>query len=87
MVTVLEEEKQVFYSTTGISNDKGLLEIEFLIPENSIRQTFTVITNVENENSKSSKILEIFSLGEISDDGKSSSQYKRLNVLNNSRIH
>ena len=72
-VTVLDEENQEFYSINGITNDKGLLEIEFLIPENSIQQTLTVTINAENENSKSSKIFEIFSLGEISDDGKSSS--------------
>jgi len=62
-VLVVDEENQEFYSTDGITNDKGLLEIEFYIPENSKRETLTVTINAENENSKSSKILQIFSLG------------------------
>ncbi len=62
-VLVVDEENQEFYSTSGITNDKGLLEIEFYIPENSKRETLTVTINAENENSKSSKILQIFSLG------------------------
>ena len=62
-VVVVDEENQVFYSTTGITNEKGLLEIEFFIPENT-KQTFTVTINAENENSKSSKILQIYALGE-----------------------
>jgi len=48
-----------------------LNDIEFLILENLIQQTLTVTINTENENSKSSKILQIFSLGKDSDDGKS----------------
>jgi len=63
-VFVVDEENQEFYSTSGITNDKGLLEIEFYITENSKRETLTVTINAENENSKSSKILQIFSLGE-----------------------
>ncbi len=66
-VLVVDEENQEFYSTDGITNDKGLLEIEFYIPENSKRETLTVTINAENENSKSSKILQIFSLGRESD--------------------
>jgi len=62
-VLVVDEENQEFYSTDGITNDKGLLEIEFYIPENSKRETLTVTINAENENSKSSKNLQIFSLG------------------------
>jgi len=62
-VLVVDEDNQEFYSTSGITNDKGLLEIEFYIPENSKRETLTVTINAENENSKSSKILQIFSLG------------------------
>jgi len=62
-VLVVDEENQEFYSTDGITNDKGLLEIEFYMPENSKRETLTVTINAENENSKSSKILQIFSLG------------------------
>ncbi len=62
-VLVVDEENQEFYSTDGIINDKEILEIEFYMPENSKRETLTVTINAENENSKSSKILQIFSLG------------------------
>ena len=65
-VLVVDEENQEFYSTVGITNDKGLLEIEFYIPEKS-RETLTVTINAENENSKTSKILQIFTLGQPSD--------------------
>jgi len=71
-VLVVDEDNQEFYSTSGITNDKGLLEIEFYIPENSKRETLTVTINAENENSKSSKILQVFSLGAEPDDGSSS---------------
>jgi len=70
-VLVVDEENQEFYSTNGITNDKGLLEIEFYIPENSKRETLTVTINAENENSKSSKILQIFSLGREPDGSTS----------------
>ncbi len=49
---------------------KDFFEIEFFIPEKS-RETFTVTINAENENSKTSKILQIFSLGEPPDHGGS----------------
>jgi len=62
-VLVVDEENQEFYSTNGITNDKGFLEIEFFVPEKT-RETFTVTINAENEDSKTSKILQIFSLGE-----------------------
>ncbi len=68
-VLVIDEENQEFYSTNGTTNDRGLLEIEFFIPENSKRETLTVTINAENENSKTSKILQIFNLGEPSDHG------------------
>ena len=71
-VIVLDEDNKEFYSSSGITNDKGLLEIQFPIPENYPRQTFEVTINAENENSKSSKTFQIFSLGEESDDGSSS---------------
>jgi len=71
-VLVVDEENQEFYSTDGITNDKGFLEIEFYIPENSKRETLTVTINAENENSKSSKILQMFSLGRAPSDGAAS---------------
>ena len=66
-VLVIDEDNQEFYSSSGITNNKGFFETEFLIPENSIRETLIVTVNAENENSKSSKILQIFSLGRIPD--------------------
>ena len=71
-ILVVDEENQEFYSTDGIINDKGILEIEFYIPENSKRETLTVTINAENENSKSSKILQVFSLGAEPEGGSSS---------------
>ena len=71
-VIVLDEGNQEFYSSNGVTNDKGLLEIQFPIPENYPRQTFEVTINAENENSKSSKTFQIFSLGEATDSGGSS---------------
>jgi hypothetical protein len=71
-ILVVDEEDQEFYSTDGVINDKEILEIEFYIPENSKRETLTVTINAENENSKSSKILQIFSLGRAPSDGASS---------------
>jgi len=71
-VSIIDEQNQEFYSTSGITNERGLYEMEYLIPDNSKRETLTVTINAENENSKSSKILQIFSLGAEPDDGKSS---------------
>ncbi|MCH7524710.1 MAG: hypothetical protein IIC74_06815 [Bacteroidetes bacterium] len=70
-ILVVDEENQEFYSTDGIINDKELLEIEFYIPENSKRETLTVTINAESENSKSSKILQIFTLGNEKTGGAS----------------
>jgi hypothetical protein len=50
-----------FYSINGINNNRGFFSTDFLIPKNSQRQILTVTINVENENSKSSKILQVFS--------------------------
>jgi len=71
-ILVVDEADQEFYSTDGIINDKEILEIEFYIPENSKRETLTVTINAENENSKSSKILQIFSLGRVPSHGAAS---------------
>lgn len=64
---ISDDENQEFYSIDGITNDKGLLEIEFFVPEFTIG-VFTVTINAENENSKTSKILQIFSSSEPSHD-------------------
>ena len=71
-VLVMNEDNQEFYSSSGITNNKGFFETEFLIPENSKRETLLVIINAENEDSKSSKILQIFSLGRIPANSTSS---------------
>lgn len=70
-VIVLDEENKEFYSVNGITNDKGFFTTEFLIPDRSQRETLTVTITAENENSMSSKILQIFSLGQIPDGGSS----------------
>ena len=59
-ILVTDDENQEFYSVDGITNDNGLLEIEFFVPRYAIGE-FTVTINAENENSKTSKILQIFS--------------------------
>jgi len=71
-IIILDEEDNEFYSSSGIVNDKGYFTTKFLLPENSPRQTLTATITAENENSKTSKILQIFVLGNQSDDGKAS---------------
>ncbi len=62
-ILIIDEENQEFYSSNGTTNDKGLYEMQYLLPDNYKRQKLTVTINADNENSKSSKILQIFSLG------------------------
>ncbi|AJW70929.1 hypothetical protein [Nitrosopumilus adriaticus] len=71
-VTIVNEDNQEIFSSSGITNENGLFQTEYFIPENSKRETLTVTITAESENSKSSKLLQVFSLGEPSDDGKSS---------------
>ncbi len=71
-VIIVDEDSQNVYSSNGITNNNGLYEMEYLIPENSKRETLTVTINAENENSKSSKILQVFSLGRVPSDGAAS---------------
>ena len=66
---VIYDEDQEFYSIDGITNDNGLLEIEFFVPTYTVGE-FIVTINAENENSKTSKILQIFS-SSTPVDGKS----------------
>lgn len=65
-VNITNENKQEIFSSTGITDDKGLFETKYLIPDNSKRETLTITINAENENSISSKILQVFALGNIS---------------------
>ena len=64
-VIVLDENKEEFYSTSGITNSKGFFETEFYIPERYPLETLTVTIIAEDDDSKSSKILQVFTLGAI----------------------
>ena len=58
----MKKDKEVF-SSSGVTNDFGFFGVEFLILDNSKRETLTVTINAENETSKLTKVLQIFSLG------------------------
>ena len=64
-VTVLDENNDEFYSVTGVTNNKGFFETEFYIPERYPKETLTVTINAEDDDSRSSKILQVFTLGAI----------------------
>ena len=66
-ITVLGKNGQTFSSSEGITNERGFYNTEFFIPKNNQPETFTVIINAENDNSKSSKTIQIFNLGEVPD--------------------
>lgn len=62
-VLVIDGKSQEFFSTNGTSNDSGFYETKFWIPDNYRRDTLTVTIDAENENSESSKILKVSTLG------------------------
>ncbi len=62
-VLVLDGSNQEFFSNNGTTDDKGFFEARFWIPDNYKRDEFMVTIDAENENSKSSKILQLFTLG------------------------
>lgn len=68
-VSITDENNQEVFSFEGITNDEGLIETKYLIPDNSGIETLTVTINAENENSISSKILQVFVLGNLSNNG------------------
>lgn len=68
-IIITDEENKEVFSSNSITNDKGLFETKYMIPENSKRETLTITINAENENSSSSKILQAFALGNIPTDG------------------
>lgn len=68
-VFIEDENDQQIFSSSGITNDKGLFETKYQIPDNSKRETLTITIIAENENSASSKMLQAFALGNISIDG------------------
>ena len=61
-ILVLDGENQTFYSTNGTTSNFGFFETEFWIPDNYKRDLLIVKIDAENKNSKSSKILQIFTL-------------------------
>lgn len=65
--TILDKNGQIFSSSDGTTNERGFYNMEFFIPKNIQSGTFTVIINAENDNSKSSKTIQIFNLGEVPD--------------------
>lgn len=69
-ITVTNSEDQEIHSFRGLTSNAGLFEAEFFIPENSRQETITARIDAYNENSETSKILQIFNLGRInsSDD-------------------
>ena len=64
-IIVLDENNDAFYSTTGVTDEKGMFETEFYIPERYPKETLTVTINATDNDSESSKILQIFTLGAI----------------------
>jgi hypothetical protein len=60
-VTVMDNNIEIF-SGEGTTNENGLFEIGFITPADKVN-TYAVTINAENENSMSTKILQIFNLG------------------------
>ncbi len=60
-ILVIDDENQEYYSTNGTTDGLGLLQIEFFVPKYTVGE-FIVTIDAENENSKTSKILQILSL-------------------------
>jgi hypothetical protein len=70
-IKVLDINGNIFSSSEGISNNRGFYTTEFFIPKNTQSETFTIIINAENIDSKSSRTLQIFNLGEVPDHDSS----------------
>ena len=70
-ITITNEEDQEIFSSYGITNEKGLFETKYLVPDNSKRESLTIEITAENNNSFSSKILQAFTLGNIPSNGGS----------------
>lgn len=64
-VKITNEDQQIVFSSNGVTNENGLFETQYLIPENSKRETLILTIDAENESSATSKILQVFSLGRI----------------------
>ena len=63
-----DEDGQIVFSSNGTTNQNGLFESKYLIPENSKRETLLLSINAENDSSSTSKIFQVFSLGQIPDN-------------------
>ena len=64
-ILVLDGRNEEFFSTNGTTNNSGFFETRFWIPDNYRIDTLTVTIDAENENSKSSKIFQIHTIGRI----------------------
>lgn len=67
-----DEDGKIVFSSNGTTNQKGLFESQYLIPENSKRETLILTIDAENEKSSMSKIFQVFSLGRMPSDGAAS---------------
>ncbi len=62
-VLVLDGNNNEFYSSNGTTDEKGFFETRFWIPDNYKRDSLIATIVAENENSKSSKILQMYTIG------------------------
>ncbi len=62
-VLVLDGNNNEFYSSNGTTDEKGFFETRFWIPDNYKRDSLTATIDAEDENSKSSKILQMYTIG------------------------
>ena len=62
-VLVIDGRNQEFFSSNGTTDEKGFFETRFWIPDNYKRDSLTATIDAENENSKSSKILQMYTIG------------------------
>jgi len=62
-VLVIDGRNQEFFSSNGTTDEEGFFETRFWIPDNYKRDSLTATIDAENENSKSSKILQMFTIG------------------------
>ncbi len=62
-VLVLDGNNNEFYSSNGITDEKGFFETRFWIPDNYKRDSLTATIDAEDDNSKSSKILQMYTIG------------------------
>ena len=68
-VIVLDENNEEFYSVAGITNEEGLYEVDFSIPERYPQETMTITINAEMRIQNHQKILQMFTLGDTSPKG------------------